>query len=148
MRLHRNYQIPPIDVGTQVGAARAGSSMPRQSTRSSHVKTLRVRGLRPQLLGSFHGHCALRACPPSIIGFVVCPHHQCGDLRWIAGRVQGLAAHKAWCLTLCETVAVEELLGLVDSFRFGPMMRQYSDHKFLTSRSENIDALPMKRETA
>src|SRR6266852_9512535 len=96
--------------------------------RSSHVKTLRLRGLRPQLLGSFHGHCALWAGPPLIIDVAARPDHQCGDFRWIAGRVQGLAAYKAWRLTLSQPVAAQELLGIVDSIRFGPMMREHSDH--------------------
>ena len=45
-----------------------------ESKRSSYVKALRLRGLRPQRLGSFHSHGALWARPPLIIDVVARPH--------------------------------------------------------------------------
>src|SRR5262244_1030650 len=72
----------------------------------NHVKTLGLRGLRPQRLGPFHCHCALRTCPPLIIDLVARPHDQCADFRRIADRVQSLAAHEARRLALREAIAI------------------------------------------
>src|SRR5262249_32833035 len=96
---------------------------------SSHVKALRFRGLRPQGLGPFHRHRALRACPPLIIDLVARPHHQRGDLRRIADRVQGLTAHEARCLTLRGTVSIQDPLALGDASGLRPVMGQPPDHE-------------------
>src|SRR5262245_39706105 len=107
-------------------------------TGSSHVKAFRLRGLRPQRLGPFHGHRALRACPPLIIDLVTRPHHQRADFRRIANRVQGLTTYEAWCLTLRNTVSIQEALGLVDSIRLGPVMGQHADHEFPLLRDAGL----------
>src|SRR5262249_53644603 len=101
------------------------------SERSPHVKPLRLWRFRPQRVGPFHRARALRAGPPLIIDLVARPDHQCGDLRRIAGRVQGVTAHEARRLTLCDAVSVQEPFGLVDPIRLGPVVGQHADHEYL-----------------
>jgi|SRR5687768_11441769 hypothetical protein len=103
------------------------------------VEALRLRGFRPQGVGTAHRRSAFWTGPPLIVDLVAVPDHYGADLGGIADGVERLATHKPWGLALRNTVAIQQLLGVFDFLRCGPMMRQHADHECLPAASVEME---------
>src|SRR5262245_12346032 len=104
----------------------------------SHVKALGLRWPGPQGIGAAHGDGALRASPPGIVDLVRGPHDQRGDFGRVTARDQRLTADEPGRFTLCLAIAAQELAGLVEFVRLGPVVREHTDHMTSSGRLAGI----------
>src|SRR5262245_36206195 len=95
---------------------------------TDQLEALGLRRLGPEPVGPAHRHRSLRAGPPGFVDVVGRPHDQGCDFRRVRECDEGLTAHKTRRLTLCITIAIQQLSRLVNLVNLGPVMRENTDH--------------------
>src|SRR5215475_4307064 len=102
------------------------------------LKTLGLRGLSPQAVGTAHRARPLRTGLPGIVDVVAGPDHQRGDLGGVGLGNEGVTTDKTRSLALRRSIAMQQCSGLLDAIWLGPMMRQHTNHATSGMRHETM----------